>query len=337
MATIILNKENNPLTRVISRDSVNVNPTCILANASDNANGAAAFALSTRENAAGSFLSLSIGTLKHTPLTLYTPQTQLRTMTKVYNDKVKFFRFKHTFNTSNTDDERRILTDTEEKEQTPEQKMNSIDRSLARTRREIADIVDSNDFDKFATFTFDPKKHPECDNYDYAKKKMIVWLSNQQAKYGAFRYLLIPERQSNGNLHFHALLGGFTGHYHATNVRGKGKNQRQCYKIDSWEKSNGFADMEDIGNKEATGKYIGKYIAKEITSDTAPSQNDKKHVQIVEKYGKRYFSSKGLNKPKKVYNLDMVSIIGKYDLDVTSIQDYENDHVQITTIKKAKK
>lgn len=336
MATTILNKENNPLTRVISRDTVSVNPTHILANPNDYANGAAAFAPTTRENAAEPFLSLSKGTLKHTPLTLHTPQTRLQTMTKVYNDKVKFYRFKHLFDTSNTDDERRIFNDTEKKEQTPEQKKNSVERSLARTRREIADIVDSNDFDKFATFTFDPKKHPECDNYDYAKKKMIVWLSNQQAKYGAFRYLLIPERQSNGNLHFHALLGGFTGHYHATNMRGKGKNQRQCYKIDSWEKSNGFADMEDIGNKEATGKYIGKYIAKDITSDTATPQNGKKHVKIVEKYGKRYFSSKGLNKPQKLYNLEISSIIGKYDLDVTSIQDYENDHVQITTIKKAK-
>ena len=53
-----------------------------------------------------------------------------------------------------------IISDTTQNERTEEQINDSIDSSLRRTRREISDIVDCNDFDKFATFTFDPKKAP---------------------------------------------------------------------------------------------------------------------------------------------------------------------------------
>lgn len=294
---------------------------------------------------AGVFLSLSKGTLKATytnpNLNSTVPRTLLQTMTKEYPDKVKYFNFRYPQHVEKDKKNLKIP----QFERTQEMIDHSIERSLSRTRREIKDIVDCNDFDKFATFTFDPKKHPRCNDYEYAKNKIINWLRNQQALHGSFRYLLVPERQKNGNLHFHALLGGYTGKYHATNMRGKGENQRQCYKIASWEASNGFADMEDIGNKAAVARYIGKYITKEmhplpLTGERTPSPDISPtcvidgSTSIVQKYGKRYFSSKGLNKPKKYYNDNLLQTLKKHNLNLKTAKTWSNDFVDITTIKK---
>jgi hypothetical protein len=230
-----------------------------------------------------------------------------------------------------------------EKERTQAQKDASIDASLRRTRREIADIVDCNQFDKFATFTFDPSKHPQANDYQFAKKKFVQWINKQQVRHGSFTYIVVPERQNNGNIHFHALLGGFTGKYHPTNKRGKGDKERQCYKIDSWEKSNGFADMEDIGNKTATGKYIGKYISKDLIHSensglVSPADDNSgvidKNTAIQKKHEKRYFSSKGLKRPEKHYNTSLETVTHLEQLDLTKMQEYENDYVTVKTIPK---
>ena len=291
---------------------------------------------------AGSFPSLSKGTLNNTPKLInpLTTKTQIFSLNKVYPNKIMFFRFKHTRKTSELSPE----TPSNEIARTLDQIEDSIKRSLARTKREISDIVDCNDFDKFATFTFDPKKHPQCNDYDFAKAKMVNWLNNTQRKHGSFRYLLVPERQSNGNLHFHALLGGFTGKFYPTNIRGNGNNARQCYKLNSWEKYNGFADMEDIGNKEATGKYIAKYISKDLsfilTGNGLEPVYDNftgvigKHTSIVAKNGKRYYSSKGLKKPKKQYNLELENVISQTKLNLSTVEIYENDFIEVTTIHK---
>jgi len=282
------------------------------------------------------FPSLSKGTSLATfSLTdTHTPQIQVQQITKVYPSKVMYIQLKFPYIKHGEKPE--INSDTTEVERTEEQINDSIDSSLRRTRREIADIVDCNDFDKFATFTFDPKKHPRCKDYEYAKAIIIKWLKNQQHAHGSFRYVLVPERQSNGNIHFHALLGGFTGKYHKTNTRGNGENKRQCYKINSWEARYGFADMEEISNKEATGRYIGKYITKDMTrtQEINPTVIDK-NTQITKKHQKRYFNSQGLNKPIKQYNERIATVITEHNLDKSTENVYENDFAIITTYKKS--
>lgn len=329
-------KEKHPLIQGVNRNNVLKTSTPIVANtiyiAKHNHIGGAVAPL---RGGGDPFPSLSKGTLKasNSLTDTHTPDVQVQTITKVYPNKIMFIQLKFPYvkrgEKPENNSEITVI------ERTEEQINDSLDSSLRRTRREIADIVDCNDFDKFATFTFDPKKHPLCKDYEYAKTIMIKWLKNQQLTHGAFRYVLVPERQSNGNIHFHALLGAFTGKYHTTNQRGNGDNKRQCYKINSWETRYGFADMEDIGNKEATGRYIGKYITKEMTrtqniEDTAIN----KHTEITKKYGKRYFSSKGLNKPVKVYNEHLKQVEKDHNLDKTTANEYENDFAIITTIKK---
>jgi hypothetical protein len=202
----------------------------------------------------------------------------------------------------------------------------------------MIDLAECNEFDKFATFTFDPKKHPLCKDYEYAKKIIIKWLKNQQLTHGSFRYILVPERQSSGNIHFHALLGGFTGKYYKTNIRNKGrKDERQCYKIKSWETRYGFADMEDISYKQRAANYIAKYINKDMTRTHTPeSEGMDKHTQIIQKNGKRYFSSKGLNKPTRKYNEHLDHVISENNLDMETKDEFENDFAIITTYRKSK-
>ena len=264
--------------------------------------------------------SLSIGTLKSPKpyLTATTSRKIYETLLKIYPDKIVFYTWKYPMIVKNEENKPKMP----KTKPTLSQQIETLNASIRRTKREIADIVDCNEFDLFATFTFDPKKHPECANWDYSKKKIIQWLNKQQARHGAFRYLLVPERQKNGNLHFHALLGGFTGKIKATNIRGTGEFQRQCYKIISWEKSNGFADAEQISNKQAIGRYIGKYLQKNITPEEL----------ITQKNGKRYFSSKGLKKPIKQYNLSYQDIQEKYIFNPAQTYYYENDYMKIQQI-----
>lgn len=271
----------------------------------------------------GSVPSLSIGTLKSPkPFLVNTTSRKIyETLLKIYPDKIVFYTWKYPFIVKNEEKMSKI-SKMPEIEPTLAQQIDSLNSSIRRTKREISDIVDCNDFDLFATFTFDPKKHPDCANWDYSKKKIVQWLNKQQARHGAFRYLLVPERQKNGNIHFHALLGGFTGKIKATNIRGSGDYQRQCYKLISWEKSNGFADAEEISNKEAIGRYIGKYLQKNISPEEL----------IASKNGKRYFSSKGLNKPKKQYNLTLEEVQENYLFNPADVYDYENDYMIIRKI-----
>ena len=68
--------------------------------------------------------------------------------------------------------------------------------------------------------------------------------------------------------------------------------------------------MEDIGNKEATGRYIGKYITKDITTtQEIDTTTIGKHTVITKKHQKRYFNSQGLNKPIKQYNEHIATVV----------------------------
>lgn len=265
-------------------------------------------------------LSLSIGTLKSSSnlTNTHTPATIINTMTKEYPRFFKFYRFKKPLKIGQQTEEKGS-TEHLKVEKTPEEKEEIREGSIRRTRAKMKDIVDSNDFDKFATLTFDPKKH-EATNKDYVSKKITNFLNGQQKAHGSFRYLLVLEPMKDGKIHAHALLGGFTGKYHPTNKRGKGKNQRQAYKIDAWEKNYGFGDMEDITNKDAVASYIGKYITKDI--------------DLVGEGKKRYWSSKNLVQPKKTYNTTVADALTQTKLDLKKLTEYENDFVEIVTIPK---
>lgn len=240
-------------------------------------------------------------------------------MVKCYPDKIVFYRFKQALQVRKKGIE--MPPPNPSRKPTEQQKADNIERSLRRSRQKLRDITDCNDFDKFATFTFDPNRH---NAYDYAEcqRKLTKWLNSQQERHGKFRYLIVSELMKDGKIHFHALFGGLTAKYHKTRYRGSGKLRRQCYKIDSWERNYGFADMEDISSKDRVANYIGKYITKDF-NEKAPNQ-------------KRYWSSKGLNTPIVHYDTELLPLIQEHSPDLNKITKYENDHCEIVTLPTKK-
>jgi hypothetical protein len=341
MAKKITDKRKTPATTGVNESNVNttiriVPKKCKTSKSQQTLTQSAFRPTPLGDKSATVFPTLSMGTLKSTSDILTSRNYIIaHNLTKEYPKKVKFTHFKYPHLIRRAKDceadrgdyyEEEIakVLETPDDLKTPdplseEQKaIDSFESSIRRTRRELADIIECNTFDKWATFTFDPKKHPQCNERDYAKKKVIQFFNSQQRLHGSFNYVILMETQKNGNYHAHALLGGFTGKFHATIIKGVGVAKRQCYKIDAWETSNGLTDMEDIIDKTKVANYVGKYIQKELLNSS-----------LIVKGAKRYYASRGLARPPKKYNESQDQFDG---LEV--IDHYENDYVEETTYKK---
>lgn len=171
--------------------------------------------------------------------------------------------------------------------------------SIRRTKTAISDIVLCNDFDLFCTFTF--KKDRE--NIDFSKRKMSDWLRDQRKKLGKFDYIIVPEFHKDGKaIHFHALLKGYTGKLHKTNIFQKG---RQVYNITSYKK--GYTTAVFIDNKQKVSSYIRKYITKDM-----PTFSGKK----------RYWTSKNLVRPNLIRNPAIENIKEKQIISSFTIKDF---------------
>lgn len=160
--------------------------------------------------------------------------------------------------------------------------------SVNRTKTTVRDIVLCNDFQIFATFTFNKNKvnrfsYPECQRY------MNCWLHRQKTKDPKFSYLIIPEFHKNGAIHFHALLGHFQGSLH--NSKCFDSAGRRIYNITCWRA--GFTTAVFIDNKEAVASYILKYITK----------------QFVAAFNKRrFYCSRNLIRPIKSVNSNIFNL-----------------------------
>lgn len=170
--------------------------------------------------------------------------------------------------------------------------------SVRRSKTRISDIVLSNHFDMFATFTFNGNIE-NTQKFGYVvtdrtnpiecKNKMSKWLKNQREIHGRFSYLIIPEfHKDNESLHFHALLNNYRGKISPT-VQHHGK---QLYTIDSYKL--GHSDLKHIDQTPEDYLKVASYIKKYITKDM-PHFGDKK----------RYWCSKELIRPQKIINPEM--------------------------------
>lgn len=183
----------------------------------------------------------------------------------------------------------------------------SFVNSIRRTRTRIRDIVVSNDFDLFCTFTFAEDRY----DVERCKRKMSRWLKHQSERKGKFAYLIVPEFHKDGKaIHFHALFKGYKGELVDTGHRTK--RGQISYVIPSY--TLGYSTAIKIDNIEAVGSYIRKYITKDMP---------------VFKGRKRYWCSHGLVRPKKIAN----PII--FDDDYASFEEtYANDEMIISEARK---
>lgn len=156
------------------------------------------------------------------------------------------------------------------------------ERSIRRSKTVITDLVISNDFDMFATFTF--KDHRQ--DIEMCKSRMMNWLKSQQKQWGKFRYIIVPEFHKDGkSLHFHALFSQYKGYLVDS---GKKINNRTAYNIKSYK--GGYSTIVKIDNQKKVANYVKKYITKDM-----PRLSEKK----------RYWHSTNLKKPTITYNINL--------------------------------
>lgn len=183
-----------------------------------------------------------------------------------------------------------------------------LQKSINRTKTKISDYILCNNFTHFITFTFDPKNSKvknEENRHDLLKmsKLLMTWINSEQINHfrrhgQRFKYLIVPERHKNNAWHFHAVFEDYKNEiedfYSSKNkyltvdeIRSKNKkpkNQRGFlprYNL-------GRSEIAPIKDKTKMSNYIKKYITKEL---------------INEKYKKRYWASRNLEKPEIIENI----------------------------------
>lgn len=212
-------------------------------------------------------------------------------------------------------------------------KEDNLKKSINRTKTTISDYVLCNDFNIFATFTFDPKIITEQKRHDfeYCSNLLSEWLRVEQQNHqrnhkSKFRYLVVPEKHKNGAWHFHALIADYK------NPIAKFKEQSNKYfsirtdknlnKSYFFKRYNlGRNEFQIIKSKDRMASYIKKYITKSL-------------LQYAGK--KRYWSSRNLKKPAIFYNIfkyDKISDINiTYDCDFYTIYELRQQQTPIIDI-----
>lgn len=178
-----------------------------------------------------------------------------------------------------------------------------IERSIRRTKKKIADYMLCNDFDLFATFTFDKLKVKDRNDISDLKKRMSLWLKNQQKRIGKFKYLIVSEFHKDGAIHFHAVLAGYKGVLVDSGVRahGHGVFNIKGYRL-------GFTNVQKIYDTDKTLYYLRKYITKDMPLISG------KH---------RYWASHDLARPVVVYNPE------PWYTDVVPVWELETEHGRV--------
>lgn len=203
-------------------------------------------------------------------------------------------------------------------------------RSLRRSKQLVRDYVVCNQFELFCTFTFNPKKFPECSNPVSARNRMSRWLRNQKAYHSPdLKYIVIPERHKSGSIHFHALISNFNGTLRDSGHKRAGKI---IYNMTGWRL--GFTTAIPIGRTEEDYQKVGSYVMKYITKEMSKDFNNH-----------RYLASRNLLKPVKTYNSDLyvkTLPLGRkklYDTEISEVYSINPDfyqHVRAYTDKQVR-
>ena len=219
-------------------------------------------------------------------------------ITKVYPNMIKVIIYKEPILNTISGGERK------RREVSPDDNILPSYRSLRRSRVSIKDIIYSNKFEYFCTFTFDPKKHDRY-NISYCKLVMLKWFRNQKDHHSPhLKYICIPELHKDGAVHFHALIANFNG-----KLKDSGHKTQQG-------NSAGLSTASPLdGNIDGVANYVAKYVTKGLVS----SFNHK-----------RYFCSRNLSRPVKIRN----SSLFRKTLPLFRKQVADFDNIQIYDLQK---
>lgn len=246
-------------------------------------------------------------------MTNKTRNYSLQTITKTFPTRLKHVRLKHAIITDNAkispEEKRKGLN----QEQIAQIDAENLERSLRKTQSELQDLIECNTFEWFGTFTFDPKKIDRY-NPEEVKKAMSKWLNNARRKSPDMTYILVPERHKDGAIHFHALLGNYAG-----KMADSGSQWQKQPIFNVIDYKLGFTNFTKIRSKSKTANYCRKYITKDMI--------------FSEKNRRRYWRSKNLKTPPKIYNQTAEELILQNisKINLAEVTHFENDHVEATS------
>ncbi len=215
----------------------------------------------------------------------------------------------------------------------------SIHRSLRRTKTAIKDIMLSNKFDLWCTFTYNCRNCiPKCDNspctcspatckrFDahYTNRTLRNWFRNQKRLNSPnLRYLAVPEYHKNGAIHFHCLMSGFNGRLKDSGK--KTKHNQTVYNASGY--YSGWTEFVKIGerfdsqNFEEDYARVSSYITKYITKDM-PTINGRH----------RYLVSEGMTRP--VSTVNGLARFGLYSVIRGHKPQYINSYLEVQEHEK---
>lgn len=182
----------------------------------------------------------------------------------------------------------------------------SIHRSLRRTKTTIQDIMLSNRFELWCTFTYNCRScRPRCNNnpctcsreackrfdINYTHRTLRNWFRNQRTHSPDLKYLAVPEFHKNGAVHFHCLLSNFNGRLRDSGKRTK--HGQVIYNASGY--YSGWTEFVRIGERfdSASDDYyrVISYLTKYVTKDMPLIQGRR-----------RFLVSTGLQRPVSTVN-----------------------------------
>lgn len=130
---------------------------------------------------------------------------------------------------------------------------NNISRALTTCR----EIALSNDWQYFITLTLDPTKYDRFDLCKWHKDLSVFFRLYNRHFNCSIKYLLVPERHSNGAWHMHGLIAGIQDSSIVTNVNGYISWDEYCKRF-------GYCSLGSIKNSVAVSFYISKHLGKQL-------------------------------------------------------------------------
>lgn len=168
--------------------------------------------------------------------------------------------------------------------------------NLKVTKKEIYDLGQSNEWNWFITLTFDPEL---VDSFDFDAVSVAMQKYTRRLRYLGHKYLIVPELHDSKRYHFHGLIQGDLNVIEARNnwtgERMLDKKGRVIYNVLDYDF--GFTTATQIDDSSRAATYLTKYLSKDLSG-------------VVPKGKKRYWASKGLERPVVDYSIIDYSELG---------------------------
>ena len=193
-----------------------------------------------------------------------------------------------------------------------------LDNNLSRARSKVFEYALCNDWEWFVTFTLDQQKYDRFNLKGFIKDLSQFIRDYRKKHHVDVKYLLVPEKHSDGAWHMHGFLKGLpqehlkefsTSDHIPYKILVRLQAGKRVFSWSAYSDKFGFSDIEAIENHEASSKYITKYITKDA-------------LRTISELGAHmYYGSKGLNH-SEIITKDMM-------LRAIPEPDYANDYVSV--------